>query len=67
MTSTGCNLREDPDVMMRVTGTIPGQLKATFILGSVGELLLVCCFFLVYFFLYIQYLELNSASGWPEK
>lgn len=45
MTSTGCNLREDPDVMMRVTGTIPGQLKATFILGSVGELLLVCCFF----------------------
>lgn len=65
MTPTGCYLREDPDVMMLVTGTMPGQLKATFALSSVEELFLVCCFFWLTCF-YI-YLEVNSTSGWPEK
>lgn len=58
MASTGCNLREDPDAMMLVTGTMPGQLKAPFTLSSVVELLLVCCFF-VYLFLYRERVKLN--------
>lgn len=52
MTSTSCNLREGPDVMMLLTGTMPGQLKAPFTLSSVVELLLVHCFFGVLVFIY---------------
>lgn len=60
MTSTGCNLREDPDVMMLMTGTMPGQLKAAFTLSSVVVLLLVCCFFwFTSFYIYIFRVKLN--------